>query len=44
MYRNSGELTVPDYVADITGSQRPWFAYEEDADREMILGSEVWCG
>ena len=44
MYRGSGELTIPDYVAGITGSQRPWFAYEEDADREMILGSEVWCG
>ena len=40
-YKDSGELSVPDYVTSLTGTQRPWFAYEEDADREMILGAEV---
>ena len=40
----SGDLSVPDYVSSLTGTQRPWFAYEEDADREMILGEEVTYG
>ena len=40
-YRDSGELSMPDYVTSLTGTQRPWFAYEEDADKELILGEQV---
>ena len=37
-YRDSGEVTVPDYVANTrTGEQRPWFGYKEDEKLEMIL-------
>ena len=37
-YRDSGEVTMPDYVANTrTGEQRPWFGYKEDAKQEMIL-------
>ena len=37
-YRDSGEVTVPDYVTNTTaGKQRDWFKYEEDAVLEMIL-------
>ena len=43
-YEESGEPSIPDYVSRLTGTQRPWFANEEDADRELILGSEVFYG
>ena len=43
-YKDSGDLSVPNYVSSLTGTQRPWFAYEEDADKEMILGAEVSYG
>ena len=37
-YKDSGEVTVPDYVANTrTGEQRPWFGYKEDEKQEMIL-------
>ena len=37
-YKESGEVTVPGYVANTTtGQQRFWFGYEEDEKREMIL-------
>ena len=37
-YRDSGEVTVPDYVTNTTSEeQRSWFRYEEDKKLEMIL-------
>ena len=42
-YRDSGEVTVPDYVTNNTSEeQRSWFQYDEDKKLEMILQVKIF--
>ena len=36
-YKDSGEPSLPLYVSSIKSLKRPWYAYEEDREKEMIL-------
>ena len=40
-YKGSGELTMPSYVTKINGTQRPWYAYEDEGKKEMVLKVSV---